>query len=261
MGILLGIIRFILVSLVMITGTVVILILALFPFRVKGIWLAAWIPHFMAKAVYAILWARIICAPEDLARIRQHHGLIFPNHLSYADIVTFFALAPTRFLSNHAVRRMPLIGWIAIAIDTVFVNRDNQKSRAKARLAVTERLKETPYPPLFLAPEGKINNGAADSVLPLAYGAFEIAKESQVPFLPCGVAYSPASILRWWSDHETMYKAMWRVLSTTSRLSVTVKPLAAVLPAPDADIPALAEATRQAMEACLKSLNTGKKKV
>ncbi|MEZ4664481.1 MAG: 1-acyl-sn-glycerol-3-phosphate acyltransferase [Caldilineaceae bacterium] len=104
---------------------------------------------------------RIFC--DDVAQMRRLHGLIFCNHLSYLDIMVLLSVAPVRFLSARGVQRIPFVGWIATAIDTVFVNRGDQASRAAVRTTLADQLRAQAYPPLVLFP-GQV--GPGDQVLP-----------------------------------------------------------------------------------------------
>ena len=74
--------------------------------------------------------------PEAVQRLQ---GFAFFNHVSYLDVPAVLALLPVRFLATAGVRRLPLIGWMARAVGTVFVQRGNGASREAARAAGSSR--------------------------------------------------------------------------------------------------------------------------
>ncbi|MBL7977209.1 MAG: 1-acyl-sn-glycerol-3-phosphate acyltransferase [Bacteroidetes Order II. Incertae sedis bacterium] len=241
----LAILRCALLIVVLATGMFVILLLALIPFRYKGIRLAVWIPMWMSRITSWLFGIQVVCT--DSTKFQQHQGLILPNHLSYGDITTLFSVSPVRFLANHGVKTIPFIGWIAFAIDTVFVNRSDRKSLAAAKKKVAEKLHETPRPPLVIFPEGAINNQEEDNLLPFKLGAFKLAVESNLPYLPVIIHYSHPNVCRWLSDSESMYTAMWRLAKDRHRKTATVHPLVSFSPDPAIRANLIAEQTRAFM--------------
>ncbi len=211
--------------LVVIAGTVVVLLVGWVPGRVRGARLGGWIVTGMARVVWAVFGVRVRC--DGAARIRRHRGFVFPNHRSYADIVVLLHLFPVRFLSNHAVRRMPFVGWLAQAMGTVFVNRESQASRAEARRELAEALHVQPHPPLVLFPEGGI--GRREGLGPLRRGAFEIAAAGRIPYLLCAIRYSDEAAVRWHTG-EPIRRAVWRLARHRGRLDAQVVVLGAVHP-------------------------------
>ncbi len=55
-------------------------------------------------------------------------GLLVANHISWLDILVIQSLAPGVFVAKSEVRRWPLIGSMALACDTIFVERSSGKS-------------------------------------------------------------------------------------------------------------------------------------
>jgi len=233
-------------------GMILILLLALVPFRYQRVRLAAWIPMWMSRIVSWLFRLKVTCT--DSEKIRNHHGLLLPNHLSYGDITTMLSVSPVRFLANHGVKSIPFIGWIAYAIDTVFVDRGDRKSLAEAKRKVSAKLHETPFPPLVIFPEGAINNGETDNLLPFKLGAFKLATESDLPFLPVIIQYSHPEVCRWFSDTEDMYTAMWRLAKDKHRKTAIVRPLEPIPPDPNRRANLVAEETRSLMGLAIREV-------
>ncbi|MFN8488962.1 MAG: 1-acyl-sn-glycerol-3-phosphate acyltransferase [Caldilineaceae bacterium] len=241
----LGILRLAVALVVLIVGALLVLLACLWPWRVQKCRPAAWVTVWLARGFCRLFNLRVHCA--EPAKLRQHRGLIFPNHLSYLDIIVLLSITPVRFLSMAAVRDYPLIGWIAHAIGTVFVVREDENSRQQARTAIVQSLASEPEPPLVLFPEGKIGQGA--ELLPFRHGAFEIAIEHGIAFLPCGLRYTPLRIAAWHNGH--LLTPLWQLAQFPGPLQVEVLPLTGMKPPVNADPGQMAEAIRQAMAQAL----------
>ena len=53
-------------------------------------------------------------------------ALIVANHISWVDIFVINAALPSAFVSKEEVRHWPLIGWLAVNCDTVFLRRGSR---------------------------------------------------------------------------------------------------------------------------------------
>ena len=197
-------------------GAIVIALLALVPIRRKGVSLPLLAATKLSRLFLAIFGVRIFC--NDAAQIGQHHGLIFCNHLSYLDIMVLLSVAPVRFLSARGVQRLPFVGWIATAIDTVFVDRSDPKVRAAVRKTIAGQLRVRAHPPLVLFPEGQV--GPGDRVLPIRWGAFEIAGAEHIPYLLCVLIYEPLPVATYYAADDTLPKAVWRLATHAAKLTV-----------------------------------------
>lgn len=228
-------------------GLLCVVLLSLFPGRVEGARLATWPVLWMARAFMWLFGIRYTCSQPDL--VRQHHGLIFCNHTSFIDTLMILYLTPARFLSTKGVRKIPVIGQVAVALDTIFVHRFNDEARVAARQEIADRLQERTYPPLVLFPEGKI--GPGDTVFPFRYGAFEIAQSEQVAVLPCALVYEPLAVLSWFKRQDNLIAMAWQVAIQRKPVQATLVPLEVVQIQPDDDIPQVAERMREAIEVAI----------
>lgn len=241
--------RMLFLLVVLIIGGALILLLSLAPLRIQGIPLAALPLWLMMRPFMFALGVRYQC--DNPAAVRNHEGFIFCNHVSFLDTLMVLYLTPARFLSTWGVRKLPLIGWIAQAIETIFVNRKSEESRAASRAELAEQLRQRKYPPVALFPEGKI--GPGNSVLPFRYGAFEVAIDGQVPILPCVLVFEPLEVIAWYGKQDLLPTLAWRVASLSRPLQARLIPLEVVLPQPGDDAAVLAEATRQRVEGALQA--------
>lgn len=245
----LGILRFLVILPMLLIGTVVVLVLALVPVRVRDIRLSAWPTMWMSRVFMWVFGIRVTC--QDRERIEQHRGFIFPNHESYLDIVVLIYVMPMRFLSNHKVRNYPLIGWMARATETVFVNRKDRRSRANARNQIAEALVERSYPPLVLFPEGGI--GVGDLLKPFHHGAFKAAAQAEIPYLPCVLHYDRFDIIPWF-EKESMFSAVWRLATRKGPIHARIIPLEVIHPQPTDTVKQLVASAYDAIESTFQAV-------
>lgn len=116
----------------------------------------------------SILYSRTVCALLGV-RIRvvgtppRHHAvLILANHVSWLDILAITATVPVIFVAKSEVARWPLIGWVARARGTVFVDRDRRRQTPAANAGIARHLAEGQSIVLFA--EGTSSDG--NRVLP-----------------------------------------------------------------------------------------------
>lgn len=212
------------------------------PVRVGGARLAAWLTTLAARLAMIVFNVRYHCA--NPAAFQQHRGLIFANHISYFDILMLQALLPLRYLAASETRRMLVIGWVAEAVGTVFVNRGDKNSRAQARAQLVQAEK---FPAIVMYPEGGV--GPANSLQSFRYGAFEIAMEARAPYLLAAIRYTHPEIIVW-GQTEGFFDTFWRLACYPGPIHGEVVYLGTVSPAPEADPKRLAvEAHRRIAEA------------
>lgn len=209
-----GTIRFVvLLAWVAIAGTSVVLCSYL-PIRIRGVHLSARMLTRATRLIVRMLGVHVEVAPEVAETIRTHKGFLFPNHVSFCDIALMASFAPMRFLASAAVAKTPVVGSVARAIDTQFVDRADPESRQRSREALCA---SSPTPPIVIFPEGGIP--VEPVVWPLRHGAFEIAAETGREVQMVGIAYStPAA--RW--SVGGMVPAVWAMCCLPPRLSATI---------------------------------------
>jgi 1-acyl-sn-glycerol-3-phosphate acyltransferase len=246
---LMGMVRLVSITLVFVAALPIAVLLAFVPGRYHGARWAGWLLTLVARTFNRIFDLRFHCS--DAPRLVRHHGLIFPNHSSYLDVVAMLTTSPVRWLAAIEVRNRPLIGQLAAAVDTVFVNRGSKGSRKEARDAVSRALRTSPYPPIVIFPEGKLDPGV--SLYPFRHGAFELAIHNEVPFLPVALQYNRPEITTWFGGlrDEKLMSAIWRLACHRGRISVNVIVLDALHPT-KADSPEmLAIVTQRVIEQAL----------
>ncbi len=114
-----------------------------------------WTPHVtqtVCRAAFLILGIRYIVR----GAMMPDRGAVVSNHASWLDIFALNARKRVYFVSKSEVAGWPLIGWLARATGTVFIQRDPREARNHTNI-FEERLK-LGHPLLFF-PEGTSTDG------------------------------------------------------------------------------------------------------
>jgi 1-acyl-sn-glycerol-3-phosphate acyltransferase len=231
------------------SGVIVVLLASVTRLRFRGRRLAAWVTVGLACLFCLIFNVQVQC--HNPKQIVSHRGLLFANHQSYLDAIALLSVTPLRFLAAAEVNNYPLVGWMAKAVGTIFVKREDRNSRKQVRRAIADAFASEPDPPVVLFPEGKL--GHADQLLPFRYGAFELASAQQLPYLLCAIRYTPTEVAIWRGGAgEILATAVWRLARYPGPVHVEILPCALVQAAPTSTPADLAESAKQIIAAALR---------
>lgn len=201
MGILLLLIRII----VLIVLTLLCTITALFGSLIGGHRFALGTQQFWSRAMLKVFGVKTV-----LHGNKPNVGLMMSNHQSYIDIWIIPKYAITVFVAKAEVKKMPLIGWGASAVNTVYVDRSSKESRQRTKNEISERIKKGRSVIIF--PEGTTGHG--DELLPLKPGMFFNAAEEGFPIIPVAIFYENAGLA--WVGDDNMAKHFFRNFSRVS---------------------------------------------
>jgi 1-acyl-sn-glycerol-3-phosphate acyltransferase len=118
-------------------------------------------------------------------------GLLVTNHVSFTDIMLLSAVYPTVFVSKSDVAAWPVVGPIAAAAGTIFVQRTRRTDVARVNSSLRRVLDAGLLVTLF--PEGTSSDGS--SVLPFQPSLLQPAVEAAIPVHPGHLSY-------WGSDRQ-----------------------------------------------------------
>lgn len=145
------------------------------------------------------------------------HGpvLLAANHISWLDIVVMHAARHCRFVSKADVRHWPLIGTMATAAGTLFIERESRRDAMRVVHHMAERLSAGDILAIF--PEGTTSNGV--DLLPFHANLFQAAISAHVPVLPVALSFVDAasgerSLAPCYIDDDTLLGSIWRTLNT-----------------------------------------------
>ena len=244
MGFIRGTVRILSFIILLLITTLLVLATAWLPIRIRGVRLSAWLLVPICRLLLPLF--NIQFTAHEAQRIPKLHGFIFPNHLSPLDIILLVTIFPVRFVSKAEIANWPFIGWIARAVDTVFVKRESKTSREQARQSLAQ---VHTFPAIVLFPEGGIYQPPT-ALKPFRFGAFEVAQASGTPFIPAVFIYEPLEIV-FWRD-EPLLAMVWRFASRSQPIRARLFLLRTVQPGPDDDARQLALETHGAMAAIVK---------
>lgn len=161
-----------------------------------------YIAQGVCRAAFIILGVRL----TTQGRPMRGPGAVVANHASWLDIFALNAPQRVYFVAKSEVARWPVIGWLARATGTVFINRAGREARAQT--AVFERRLRAGHRLAFF-PEGTSTDGMR--VLPFKTTLFEAFFTNDMKQIaqvqPVSVRYrAPAGadprLFGWWGDMD-----------------------------------------------------------
>ena len=161
------------------------------------------------------------------------------NHESYADIflISHFKWE-MKWLSKDTMFKIPVMGWMMRMAKDIPIKRGKRESVVSAMQGCRDRLSRQVSVMIF--PEG--TRSPTDELLPFKDGAFKLAIEAGAPILPIAVAGTKDCMAK----HSFAFRkarAKARVLAPIPTQGMT-----------SADLPALRERTREAIDTARREL-------
>ncbi|MFG2069747.1 lysophospholipid acyltransferase family protein [Micromonospora tulbaghiae] len=198
------------------------------------------------------LWTLRTLGVRLVVRGRAPRGraLLVANHVSWLDVLAVLAVSPARMLAKREVRRWPLVGALAAAAGTVFVDRSRPRDLPATVARVAGVLRSGRSVAVF--PEGTTWCGAATDCRPsggFRPAMFEAAVAAGAPVVPLRIGYRYAgdpSTLPAFLGEETLWASIRRVLAARG-LTVSVTLSAALHPGEGADRRSLARIAEAAI--------------
>ena len=136
------------------------------------------------------MWSRLLLGVCGLSvniygSLPKHPVFIVANHVSWLDIPIIHSLALAGFVGKSEIKYWPILGWLAMLGDTVFIQRGNQNSRKLVINSLIKRLKQGRSVAVF--PEGKVTDGGH-------LGRFhrpllQAAVETKTPVVPIAIKF------------------------------------------------------------------------
>lgn len=152
------------------------------------------------------------------------HGplLIVANHLSWLDIPAIHAAGHCRFVSKSDVKAWPVIGGLASAAGTLFIERNSRRDAMRTVSRMEEAMRHGDIVAVF--PEGTTGDGR--QLLPFHANLLQSAIAAEAPVLPLGLCFYDKLSGRMSSapsyiGDESLLGSIWR--------TVTAPPLVAQL--------------------------------
>lgn len=111
--------------------------------------------------------------------------MLVANHVSWLDIFIINAAVPTRFVAKSEVRGWPLVGWLCVKADTLFIERGHRRDLARLDDAIGDALRAGAGMGVFL--EGTTTDGT--QVLPFHSSLLRPAQQAGARVIPVAIQY------------------------------------------------------------------------
>lgn len=181
------------------------------------------------------------------------------NHLGYLDVIVLAAHAPARFVAKSEVASWPVLGILARAGRTIFVDRASRADLPRVVRRMEEARRRGAGVTFF--PEGTSSGGA--DILPLRSSLFEAAARAGHPVFCAGLSYAtpagaPAAreAVCWWGE-MTFPDHFWGLLRLPR---IDARLAFAPEPARGADRKALAASARAGLESVFTPVPGGEER-
>jgi 1-acyl-sn-glycerol-3-phosphate acyltransferase len=177
-------------------------------------------------------------------RLPQRGALVVANHMSWLDVVVLFAHTPARLMAKREVRDWPVIGWLASAAGSLFLDRSEPRALPGTVGGVAEALRAGAVVAVF--PEGTTWCGRAAG--PFRPAMFQAAIDAAVPVVPVTLRFQLAdgsgTTVAAYIGEDTLWSSVVRVARTRG-LRVRLHAHPALHPADGASRRTLARAAAQ----------------
>lgn len=138
--------------------------------------------------------------------------LLVSNHLSWLDIPVLHAVHFCRFVSKSEVRHWPVIGRLASAADTLYLERESRRDAHRVLHAMAEHLRQGEVLAVF--PEGTTSDG--HDVLPFHANLLQAAISAQVPIQPVALQFLDTagrlSSIPCYIGEDSLLVSLWRTV-------------------------------------------------
>ena len=138
--------------------------------------------------------------------------LLVANHISWLDIVVLLAAQYCRFVAKSELKAWPLVGPLATAAGTLYIERASSRDALRVVHHMAERLQAGDVLAVF--PEGTTGDGVA--VLPFHANLLQAAMAAQAPVQAVGLrfvdAWGQPSFAPCYVGDDTFMGSVWRTL-------------------------------------------------
>lgn len=196
-------------------------IVFILPFVVVGILLSKLFKLTALNAFFLNGWSRLMCLISGVTI--QVHGqiesapvFIVANHVSWLDIPIIHSLTLAGFVAKSEIRRWPVLGWLSLAGDTLFLQRGSHHSRNSVINTIKNRLQSGRSVAVF--PEGTVTDGS--HLRHFHRQLLVAAVETQTPIQPVAIKFLRNDGNRnedmAFMNNEGFVRHVWRILTLPS---------------------------------------------
>lgn len=147
--------------------------------------------------------------------------LLVANHISWLDIVTMHAARYCRFVSKADIRQWPLVGSMADAAGTLYIQRESRRDAMRVVHHMAESLRAGDVLAVF--PEGTTSDGI--TMLPFHANLLQAAISANAPVQPVAISYVDSqtgqpTLAPCYIGDDPLVVSIWRTLTSPAILAV-----------------------------------------
>jgi 1-acyl-sn-glycerol-3-phosphate acyltransferase len=147
--------------------------------------------------------------------------LLAANHISWLDIMVLHAARYCRFVSKSELKHWPLVGTLATAAGTLYIERDSRRDAMRVVHRMAECLQQGDVLAVF--PEGTTGDGT--QVLPFHANLLQAAISANAPVQPISLHFADeltgaVSFAPCYVGNDTLIASLWRTLSANGVVAV-----------------------------------------
>eukprot|EP00767_Chilomastix_cuspidata_P000665 gnl/Chilomastix_cuspidata/1179.p2 GENE.gnl/Chilomastix_cuspidata/1179~~gnl/Chilomastix_cuspidata/1179.p2 ORF type:complete len:342 (+),score=162.69 gnl/Chilomastix_cuspidata/1179:48-1073(+) len=191
-------VRFVFIVLVVLLTTAIVRLIMLFqkpgahPGGLRSFLLKQVVRASASTILAAVGCLRVSVRGRPATRRRGFNPPYVPNHQSPVDILLMLKYGGFSFIAKAETRRLPGVGPVSAAIDSLFVDRKDPDSRERTLAEMVRRVRDGERYPLVVFPEGGTSSGRA--LLEFRAGVFRTGR----PVQPIAIRYrAPFSSVAW----------------------------------------------------------------
>lgn len=148
-------------------------------------------------------------------------ALLVANHISWLDILVIHAARYCRFVSKSDIRDWPMVGTLATASGTLYIERSRRKDALRMVRDMAQALQEGDVLAVF--PEGTTSDGL--NLLPFHANLIESAVAAQAPVQPLALRFVDArtgepTLAPCYIGDDTLIASVWRTLTAPPIVAV-----------------------------------------
>lgn len=144
---------------------------------------------------------------------RSGPALLAANHISWLDILVMHAARHCRFVSKSDIRHWPVIGTLATAAGTLYIERASRRDAMRVVHHMADALRREELVAVF--PEGTTGDGIG--LLPFHANLLQAAISTDAPVVPVGLRFvddlsGETSLAPCYVGDDTLLQSFWRTL-------------------------------------------------
>ena len=148
-------------------------------------------------------------------------ALLVANHISWLDILVIHAARYCRFVSKSDIRDWPMVGTLATASGTLYIERSRRKDALRMVRDMAQALQGGDVLAVF--PEGTTSDGL--NLLPFHANLIESAVAAQAPVQPLALRFVDArtgepTLAPCYIGDDTLIASVWRTLTAPPIVAV-----------------------------------------